>query len=89
MVSITVLANVYCISKNVVYMITCYEKCYVQYIEKTEIALDERIREHIGYVNNLQLQQPTGLHFNQPGHHLHHLKASVLENIFAKGRKLI
>ena len=88
MVSIKVLANVYCMSKNVVYVITC-EKCYAQYIKKTEIALDERIREHIGYVNNVQLQQPSGLHFNQPGHHLHHLKASVLENIFAKRRKLI
>jgi hypothetical protein len=69
-------------------MIFC-TKCDARYIGKTERTLDERIREHVGYVRNKHLQQPTGEHFNLPGHQVHHLRASVLEKVFVKNRKFI
>ena len=77
-----------CKTSNVIYIITC-TKCYQQYIGKTERTLDERVREHVGYIQNKQLHQPTGQHFNLPGHQLHHLQVSVMEKVFDKGRKLI
>lgn len=86
----TILINSQCNCKtsNVVYIISC-TKCPVKYIGKTERTLDERIREHVGYVRNKQLHQPTGEHFNQPGHQVHHLRASVLERVFTRDRKFI
>ena len=39
--------------------------------------------------NNDLLNQPTGNHFNLPGHQLSDLQVSVLEKVFSKGRKLI
>ena len=47
-----------CKTRNVVYCITC-EKCKLQYIGQTTRSLDERVREHIGYIRNLYTNQPT------------------------------
>ena len=52
-------------------------------------SLDERVREHIGYIRNLHTNQPTGEHFNLPGHELFHLKASVLEKVWDLVRSLL
>ena len=41
-----------CKTRNVVYCITC-EKCKLQYIGQTTRSLNERVREHIGYIRNL------------------------------------
>ena len=38
-----------CKTRNVVYCITC-EHCKLQYIGQTTRSLDERVREHIGYI---------------------------------------
>ena len=86
--SIEINSQVFCNSKNVIYCITC-DKCMKQYIGKTERTLCERIREHLGYIRNKQLNQATGEHFNLPGHKIHHLKATVLEKVFKPGRTLI
>ena len=64
---------------NVVYCITC-EQCKLQYIGQTTRSLDERVREHIGYIRNLHTNQPTGEHFNLHGHELYYLKVSVLQH---------
>ena len=77
-----------CKSENIIYIITC-KKCTMQYIGKTERSLDERVREHCSYIRNQHLHQPTGHHFNLPGHQLSDLQVSVLEKVFSKGRKLI
>ena len=58
-----------CKTRNVVYHITC-EQCKLQYIGQTTRSLDERVREHIGYIRNLHTKQPTGEYFNLPGHEL-------------------
>ena len=47
------------------------------------------MREHIGYIRNLHTNQPTGEHFNLPGHELYHLKVSVLEKVWDHGRSLL
>ena len=36
----------------------------------------------LGYVRNSKLNEPTGLHFNLPGHKISMLKASILEKCF-------
>ena len=56
-----------CKTGNAVYCITC-EQCKLQYIGQTTRSLDERVREHISYIRNLRTNQPTGEHFNFPGH---------------------
>ena len=66
-----------CKTRNVVYCITC-EQCKLQYIVQTTRSLDERVREHIGYIRNHHTNQPTGEYFNLPGRELYHLKVSVL-----------
>ena len=45
------------------------------------------MREHIAYIRNLHTNQPTGEHFNLPGHELYHLK--VLEKVWDLGRSLL
>ena len=58
-------------------------------IGQTTGSLDERVREHIGYIRNLHTNQPTGEHLNLPGHELYHLKVSVLEKVLDLGRSLL
>ena len=41
------------------------------------------------YIRNLHTNQPTGEHFNLPGHELYHLKVSVLEKVWDSGRSLL
>ena len=65
-----------CKTRNVVYCIT-RQQCKLKYIGQTTRYLDERVREHIGYIRNLHKNQPTGEHFNLSGHELYHLKVSV------------
>ena len=77
-----------CKTRNVVYCITC-EHCKLQYIGQTTRSLDERVREHIGYIRNLHLNQPAREHFNLPGHELVHLKVSVLEKVWDLERSLL
>ena len=79
-----------CKTRNVVYCIcihTC-EQCKLQYIGQTTRS-DERVREHIGYIRNLHINQPTGEHFNIPGHELYNLKVSVLEKVWNLRRSLL
>ena len=58
----------------------------IKYIGQTARSLDERVREHIGFIRNLHRNQSTGEHFNLPGHELYHLKVSVLEKVWDLGR---
>ena len=68
--------------KNIVYMIECNkERCNQRYIGETKFDLKTRLSQHLGYINTKKLNQPTGNHFNQPGHSKHNLKATVLEKV--------
>ena len=67
-----------CNSTNVIYVITCI-KCHEQYIGQTGRPFKERLKEHLSYVRNKKTSEPTGFHFNQPGHKISHLRATILE----------
>ena len=69
-----------CETDNVVYLIQC-QKCKINYIGETERPLKERIAEHKGYIRTNKVNQPIGEHFSKPGHALHDLKVTVLENV--------
>ena len=74
--------NVNCNSENVVYMIECQkENCRQKYIGQTERKMSERFSEHRGYVNRKIISQPTGQHFNSPGHSISDMKVTVIEKI--------
>ena len=71
-------------TSNVVYIIEC-SKCTLQYVGETGREFKMRLKEHLGYVRNSKLNEPTGetgLHFNLPGHNISMLKASILEKCF-------
>ena len=54
----------------------------MNYIGETKHPLDKRFRQHLGYVNNMKLNEPTGYHFNLPNHDASMMKISVLEKIW-------
>ena len=55
--------------------------CKKKYIGITHQEFRDRIYQHIGYVRNKQMQKATGEHFNLPGHHIHHMKFTILEKV--------
>ena len=69
-----------CNTENIIYLIEC-DKCKMRYIGETERSLSERISEHKTYIRTKKLNQPTGYHFNLPGHSLDQLKVTVIERI--------
>ena len=77
-----IMQEVDCQTKNIIYCITC-KKCKMQYIGETGRVAKERFREHIGYVENKQLEKATGEHFNQKGHSVSDIEFVVLEKIFS------
>ena len=54
-------------------------KCKEQYIGQTGRSVKDRIKEHLRYVSNKVLTEPTGRHFNLPGHDISMLRFSVIE----------
>lgn len=67
-----------CNTSNVVYIIEC-TKCSMQYVGETGREFKVRFREHMGYVRNKKLNEPTGMHFNLPGHDISMMKAAIIE----------
>ena len=72
--------SVNCETHNVVYLIEC-DKCKMHYIGESERNLRDRISEHKTYIRTNKLNQPTGEHFNRPGHSLANLKITILEQM--------
>ena len=71
-----------CDSSNVVYCILCNKSSCKSsiYIGETKRKFRERFNEHLGYVRKQDFSQPTGQHFNLPGHSLSNMKISILEH---------
>jgi hypothetical protein len=86
--SLNVNKPVTCDSCNIVYCITCTKpQCkLIQYIGETGRRLKDRFSQHIGYVKKPDLLQPTGAHFNLPGHDVSHMKISVIEQCNVNSR---
>ena len=55
--------------------------CKERYIGETERNFKERVKEHLGYVRTKKLNQPSGLHFNLPGHNMHNMKFTIMEKV--------
>ena len=71
-----------CNTKNIIYMIECKkDNCKKRYIGETDRELADRFRDHRGYVKNKHLNQPTGFHFNQPGHDISDMTVIILEKV--------
>ena len=63
-------------------MIECnLDKCGKRYIGESEKQLKERLGQHKGYIKNKILSQPTGAHFNLPGHTLSNMNVTILEKV--------
>ena len=63
-------------------MIECKkDNCKKRYIGETDRELADRFSDHRGYVKNKHLNQPTGFHFNQPGHDISDMTVIVLEKV--------
>ena len=73
-----------CQTSNLIYCIVCL-KCKVNYIGETKHTLDTRFRQHLCYVNNKKLNEPTGYHFNLLNHDVSMMQITVLEKIWKSG----
>ena len=70
---------------NVIYMIECNkENCQQRYIGETFRPLRTRLSEHKGYINSIFPTKATGIHFNEPGHSIHNVTITILEQINKK-----
>ena len=77
--------KVNCNSFNVVYLIECnIETCKKRYVGETERRLKDRLADHRGYVTSKVVTQPTGAHFNLPGHSEANLRVTILEEVKKK-----
>ena len=71
-----------CAHYNIIYLIECnIDTCGQRYIGQSKRALKFRLAEHRGYISNKVLSQPTGAHFNLPGHSLANLNITILEQV--------
>jgi len=79
--SVKLLEPVNCETKNVVYCLSCTKPACkgIQYIGETHRKFQKRFSEHVGYVKNNILTQPTGAHFNLPGHSIADMKGTIIE----------
>ena len=75
-----------CNTENCIYYWKCtksrcseYPQC--EYIGLTSRTFKKRFSEHKGYVKSEIDFQPSGHHFNLPGHGLHHLQGLVIEQV--------
>ena len=73
-----------CNSSNVIYCIKCSKNAcnHVQYVGETRRKVKCRFTEHLNYVKTENVLQPTGKHFNLPGHSISDMKIIVLERCF-------
>ena len=50
-----------CQTAGIIYCITC-KKCMMQYIGTSKLTAQARLSNHVGYIRNKNLSQPTGKH---------------------------
>ena len=79
--SFTIKSPVTCITKNVVYKISC-KKCQFFYIGETSRRFCDRFSEHRGYVSQKDVTKPTGEHFNKQGHSSNDMIPTIIEQVF-------
>ena len=60
--------NITCKSSNLIYCITC-KRCSQQYVGQTGNTLHKRFGAHAGFINQQNLKEDIGRHFNIEDHH--------------------
>ena len=71
-----------CSTFNSVYSIECQkENCTQRYIGESKRPIRNCIAVYWGYIVNKNLDKATGAHFNLPGHSLHNMKFTILEQV--------
>ena len=75
-----------CETANCIYYWKCikdncnqFPQC--EYIGLTTRSFKKRFSEHKGYIKSEDTNQPSGNHFNLPGHQLSHMQGLVLEKV--------
>jgi hypothetical protein len=68
-----------CVTKNVVYTITC-SKCAKLYVGETMRLLAERFREHLRDVKNKVMTSPVAQHFSGQQHTMEDMTVGVLQH---------
>ena len=75
-----------CQTDNCIYYWKCSKtKCKdfprCEYIGLTSRPFRNRLSEHKQYIRSEMLEEPSGFHFNKPGHNISHLSGLVLEHV--------
>ena len=75
-----------CQTENCIYYWKCsktnckdFPRC--EYIGLTSRPFRNRLSEHKQYIRSEMLEEPSGCHFNKPGHNISHLSGLVLEHV--------
>ena len=77
-----IIKRVDCETKNIIYLLECDKNnCQQKYVGETERNFRERVKEHLGYARTKKLNQPSGYHFNLPGHSISNMKFTILEQV--------
>ena len=74
-------APITCVTKNVIYKLTCKRCPEWCYIGETARRFADRFTDHRGYVTRNESKQPAGQHFNLPGHKLEDLMGLAFERV--------
>ena len=82
----TIKTPVNCQSENIIYMWRCKkENCSKKpensYIGLSRRKFQHRFSEHLGYIKSDKISEPSGEHFNLPGHQLSDIEGLILEKV--------
>ena len=78
-----------CTTSNVIYKLGCKKCNNFLYIGETSRRVVDRFYQHKGYVTQKKLDQPTGRHFNLPGHNVTDLFIIPIEHVLPEGDAFI
>ena len=85
----TINSQISCVTKNVIYKLSCTKCIDWVYIGETGRRFRDRFQEHRGYVSQKNLSQPTGEHFNKPGHTVDNILPTIIERVFPIDNKAL
>ena len=69
-----------CNTNNIIYLITC-NRCKSQYVGQTQHNLQTRFRNHRFNINNKNMHDTIGYHFNTNKHNLKDMSVQIIEKV--------
>ena len=85
----TINSKVSCVTKNVIYKLNCTKCADWVYIGETGRRFSDRFQEHRGYVTQKVFSQPSGEHFNKPGHSVENILPTIIERVLPIDNKAL